>query len=70
VLRDAVGEPGAYQNEADIFEPDPVNSFWGQANYDKLMGMKKQLDPKNLLTCWGCIGWDKSDPRYACYPQI
>ncbi|KAI5367630.1 putative berberine/berberine, FAD-binding domain, PCMH-type, FAD-binding, type PCMH, subdomain 2 [Septoria linicola] len=69
VLRDAVGSPGAYQNEADTFEPEPEASYWGD-NYSRLLSIKKALDPKNLLTCWQCIGWDKSDPRYGCYPQI
>lgn len=70
VLRDVAPNSGAYQNEADVFEPDPVGTYWGQANYDKLLALKKGLDPKNLLTCWGCIGWDKTDSRFGCYPSI
>ncbi|KXT17277.1 hypothetical protein AC579_532 [Pseudocercospora musae] len=70
VLRNAVGSPGAYLNEADTFEPDPVNSYWGQTNYNKLMAIKKEVDPRNVLTNWGAIGWDKTDARYGCYPSI
>lgn len=70
VLRDAVGSPGAYLNEADTFEPDPVSTYWGSDNYNKLLALKKQLDPNNVLTCWQCIGWDSSDARYGCYPRI
>ena len=70
ILRQLAPDSGAYQNEADVFEPDPVASYWGQANYDRLSAIKKEVDPGNLLTCWDCIGSDKSDERYACYPDI
>lgn len=70
VLRAVAPDSGAYQNEADIFEPSPEDSFWGQENYQKLLGIKQQIDPNNVLTCWGCVGWDKSDARYSCYPSI
>lgn len=70
VLRDIAPGSGAYQNEADVFEPEPIDTYWGQANYDRLLSLKKSIDPKNLLTCWGCIGWDKTDPRFGCYPSI
>jgi hypothetical protein len=69
ILRVITPNSGAYQNEADVFEPDPIDSFWGQANYNKLKTIKKKIDPKNLLTCWGCIGWNPNDPRYSCYPS-
>lgn len=68
LLRDLSPGSGAYQNEADVYEPNPVDSFWGQENYAKLVAMKKELDPENVLTCWGCVGWDRTDPRYGCYP--
>jgi hypothetical protein len=69
-LRDLYPDSGAYQNEADVFEPDPVASFWGEENYARLSQIKKEVDPQNLLTCWDCVGWDKDDDRYACYPSI
>jgi Berberine and berberine like len=61
---------GAYQNEADVFEPDPAGAFWGSENYQKLCDIKAKLDPQNILTCRGCIGGDRTDPRYSCYPDI
>jgi hypothetical protein len=67
-LRAITPNSGAYQNEADSFEPDPAGTFWGTANYNKLLTLKKQFDPKNLLTNHQAIGWNSSDPRYACYP--
>ncbi|KAK4504904.1 hypothetical protein PRZ48_002867 [Zasmidium cellare] len=70
VLRDITPGSGAYQNEADVFEPEPEQSFWGWENYLRLRILKREVDPKNLLTCWGCIGWDRSDPRYGCYPSL
>jgi len=70
ILRALAPNSGAYQNEADVFEPDPIDSFWGRPNYNKLKTIKASIDPKNILTCWGCIGWNPSDPRYGCYPQV
>ncbi|PWN86912.1 FAD-binding domain-containing protein [Acaromyces ingoldii] len=67
-LRKITPTSGAYLNEADAFEPDPINSFWGQTNYKKLLSLKSKFDPKNLLTNHQAIGWNASDPRYACYP--
>lgn len=61
---------GAYQNEADVYEPDPIASFWGEKNYARLLAIKKQLDPDNLLSCWNCIGWNVSDERHECYLNV
>ncbi|KAI9660637.1 MAG: hypothetical protein M1821_009989 [Bathelium mastoideum] len=69
VLRELAPQSGAYQNEADIFEPDPVDTFWGRDNYDRLLQIKTTIDPGNVLTCWNCIGWSSSDSRYDCYPK-
>lgn len=68
-LRDITPAGGAYQNEADIFEPDYTTSFWGSANYQRLLSIKNQVDPDNILTCHQCIGWDPSNERYQCYPS-
>ncbi|EMC94258.1 hypothetical protein BAUCODRAFT_36730 [Baudoinia panamericana UAMH 10762] len=68
VLRNLAPNSGAYQNEADVYEPDPATTFWGTDNYNRLLSIKKQLDPNNILTCWDCIGWDSTDARYGCYP--
>ncbi|CZR69907.1 uncharacterized protein PAC_19807 [Phialocephala subalpina] len=68
-VRAITPDSGAYQNEADTFEPDPTVSFWG-ANYDRLLGIKRAIDPANVLTCHQCIGWDQSDERFQCFPTI
>jgi Berberine and berberine like len=70
ILRSISPNSGAYQNEADVYEPDPAAAFWGQDNYQKLLAIKAEVDPNNILTCHGCIGWDKWDPRFSCYPDI
>jgi hypothetical protein len=67
-LRQMTPDGGAYQNEADTFEPDPADSFWGMDNYYNLLDLKREMDPQNFLTCHQCIGWDKTDARYSCYP--
>lgn len=67
-LRKITPSSGAYQNEADIFEPDYATAFWGQQNYERLLKIKKEVDPDNILTCHQCIGWDGADARYGCYP--
>ncbi|KAK8186483.1 hypothetical protein BC567DRAFT_253939 [Phyllosticta citribraziliensis] len=61
---------GAYQNEADTFQSDPEETFWGTENYEKLYEIKRRVDPDNILTCHQCIGWQPGDVRYSCYPDI
>jgi hypothetical protein len=48
---------GTYINEANPYEPDWKNAFWGP-NYDKLLEIKKRVDPKNLMVCNRCVGTD------------
>ncbi|KAH7323209.1 isoamyl alcohol oxidase [Stachybotrys elegans] len=55
---------GAYMNEGDTYEPDPVASFWGEENYSRLLKIKKELDPKNLLSCFKCYMWE-----FPAYPN-
>lgn len=64
------GGGGAYQNEADVFEPNPASTFWGHSHYNRLLAIKRAVDPANILTGWQQIGWDSSDERYSCYPSI
>ncbi|QRV84879.1 FAD-binding domain protein [Ceratobasidium sp. AG-Ba] len=68
-LRAVTPGSGAYQNEADVSEPDHENSFWG-SNYARLVSIKKKYDPKGLLDCWHCVNWKgPSSERYQCYTQ-
>ncbi|KAJ1306336.1 hypothetical protein OPQ81_011032 [Rhizoctonia solani] len=58
---------GAYQNEADVYEPNASQSFWG-SNYAALYGIKQKYDPDKLLDCWHCVGWQGKNTSIAsCY---
>jgi hypothetical protein len=70
LFRKMTPESGAYQNEADLYEPRYEHSFWGAENYARLIRLKRNIDPENLLTCWQCIGFEKKDQRYSCYPDF
>ncbi|KAL2835353.1 hypothetical protein BJY01DRAFT_223828 [Aspergillus pseudoustus] len=61
---------GAYINEADPWEPDHINSFWGQENYARLLKIKREVDPNNLLMVHKGVGWDENDGRFSCYPDV
>ncbi|KAL4860880.1 hypothetical protein BDV12DRAFT_204599 [Aspergillus spectabilis] len=69
-LREFTPDGGAYQNEADAFEPDPVGSFWGEDNYARLLKIKREIDPGNLLSVHNGVGWDSKDERFHCYPDV
>ncbi|KAH7069699.1 hypothetical protein BKA63DRAFT_87927 [Paraphoma chrysanthemicola] len=54
-LRKLSPNTGAYFNEADSYEPDWQQSFFGK-NYQRLLGIKRKYDPKNVLWCRRCVG--------------
>jgi len=54
-IREATPGAGSYVNEADYFEPDWQNSFWG-VNYPRLLSIKQKYDPHNIFTCHHCVG--------------
>ncbi|KAJ7651928.1 FAD-binding domain-containing protein [Mycena rosella] len=56
----------AYSNEADVYEPNYQVSFWG-SHYERLLQVKQTYDPRHLLDCWQCVGWDAKSPRFSCY---
>ena len=63
VLQEAYPDSGAYFNEASVDEPGWQQSFWGYANYARLLAVKLRVDPSGLFTCRNCVGseqWDKS----------
>ncbi|KAL2833862.1 hypothetical protein BDW59DRAFT_179503 [Aspergillus cavernicola] len=61
---------GAYINEADPWEPDYIESFWGEENYARLLGIKREVDPENLLMVHKGVGWEENDGRFSCYPDV
>ncbi|KAK3653403.1 hypothetical protein LTR56_004607 [Elasticomyces elasticus] len=63
---------GTYMNEANPFTQDWKQDLWG-TNYDRLLGIKKKYDPKGLLECWNCVGFedeDMHDDRYKCQGRM
>ncbi|KIY45227.1 FAD-binding domain-containing protein [Fistulina hepatica ATCC 64428] len=57
----------AYVNEADVYERNYQESFWGRENYERLLKIKHEYDPDALLDCWMCVGWHQTSRRYECY---
>lgn len=47
-LREATPAGGAYNNEAEIGEPDWQHAFWGD-NYPRLLELKRKWDPTDLF---------------------
>ncbi|KAL5334483.1 hypothetical protein BJX70DRAFT_405421 [Aspergillus crustosus] len=69
-LRQSTPNGGAYVNEADAFETDPVDAFWGKENHARLLRIKREVDPMNLLSVHNGVGWDRQDARFRCYPSV
>ncbi|KAL4820470.1 hypothetical protein BDW67DRAFT_95530 [Aspergillus spinulosporus] len=69
-LREFTPHAGAYLNEADTFETDPMDSFWGKENYARLSAINEEIDPTNLLTVHQGVGWKSGDTRFSCYPGV
>lgn len=49
---------GSYVNENNPAEPDWQRSFWGD-NYDRLLSIKREVDPLDVLWCDPCVGNDR-----------
>jgi len=54
-LRKLSPDTGAYFNEADSYEPEWQNAFFGK-HYKRLKEIKEKYDPKNVLWCRRCVG--------------
>lgn len=62
-LKDISPGAGGYLNEGDVMDPEFAQSFYG-ANYDRLLEIKKQVDPKSVFwapTAVGSEGWYITD---------
>ncbi|RGP69085.1 6-hydroxy-d-nicotine oxidase [Fusarium longipes] len=53
---------GAYINEALPFEPDWQHTFWGD-NYERLLSIKKKVDPDDVFWCFPCVGSEKWEQK-------
>ncbi|KAK0644578.1 FAD binding domain-containing protein [Cercophora newfieldiana] len=63
-LRELAPGMGAYVNEASKYEPGNwQKTFWGD-NYDRLLKLKRELDPNDVFWCQPCVGnerWQEVD---------
>jgi len=55
ILRGGVPSSGAYWSESDRLEDDWSMAFWGAANYARLQGIKKAVDPEGVFMCHHCV---------------
>lgn len=57
---------GMYFNEAGEGVSDWKEQYWG-THYDRLLEIKKTVDPNNTFTCLECVGSDlpRADPGYV-----
>ncbi|KAI5918951.1 hypothetical protein F4810DRAFT_528981 [Camillea tinctor] len=64
---------GTHFNEANPFADGWRESYWGGENYERLLEIKKRYDPKGLLKCWKCIGFEDEDvasDRFRCQGKL
>lgn len=54
-LHEITPQSAGYLNEANYFEPNWQQAFWGK-NYDKLLAIKQKYDPNGLFYCHHCVG--------------
>jgi len=65
LFKDITPNAGTYLNEADYFEKDWQNAFWG-GNYKRLYSIKRKYDPNNLFYCHHCVGSEACDVSGNC----
>jgi hypothetical protein len=61
-LRRLSPNTGASFNEADSFEPDWQEAFWGEG-YERLLKVKQSVDSKGVLWCRRCVGSEAWEER-------
>ena len=59
LIRNATPGAGAYVNEANYFETDWQETFWG-SNYQRLLEIKRRYDPGNLFRVHHGVGSEVS----------
>ena len=51
---------GVYFNEPDYYLDNWKEEYWGSMErYDKLLAVKKRVDPGNMFWCHHCVGSDE-----------
>ncbi|MEZ5239946.1 MAG: BBE domain-containing protein [Microthrixaceae bacterium] len=59
IIREALPGQGAYANEASYFTENWKEEFWGD-NYERLLQVKRDVDPTNLFRVHHGVGSDES----------
>jgi hypothetical protein len=57
---------GAYSNEADAFEDDFQNTFFGAGNYARLVDVKRRYDPQDLFIVRAGVGSERWEEDGIC----
>lgn len=65
ILQRLEPDMGAYQNEANPYEVNFQQSFWGD-NYARLYAIKQRVDPKNLFIVRSGVGSEHWDDAGLC----
>jgi hypothetical protein len=66
ILKDVEGDKmGAYLNEANAYEPDFQNEFWG-INYPRLYEIKQKWDPNGIFIARKGVGSEDWDDDGLC----
>ncbi|PLB48823.1 FAD-binding domain-containing protein [Aspergillus steynii IBT 23096] len=54
-MKDLAPGTGTYVNEADPYDPNWKQDWFGD-RYDQLLSIKKKYDPEDVFWCWRCVG--------------
>lgn len=68
MIKSLAPNAGTYANEADYFEPNWQEAFWG-SNYPKLLEIKNKYDPNGLFYCHHCVGSESWTANGMCKAQ-
>ena len=67
-MKNLAPDTGCYMNEADRFDPDFLQDFYGK-NLRKLEGIKRMYDPHSVFYCPTCVGsenWAENAEGVLC----
>ncbi|XP_055340381.1 uncharacterized protein LOC129589597 isoform X2 [Paramacrobiotus metropolitanus] len=65
VWRDIYPDSGVYSNEVWIDEPNWQRASFG-SNYDRLLSIKRHVDPRGMFTCTMCVGSEDVELSENC----
>lgn len=72
ILDGMIPGAGSYFNEANPWTKNWKENWWGKENYEKLLKIKHKYDPRGLLSCWKCVGFDEdsADRDFPCLEGV